>query len=852
AVTHTINATPESNAIDYAAGPNSGVISLLNPAGDITGQVTVDNYEAGEFANKASLVINALAGDDVININLVPAPTGLSGTISIDAGATGGSDRLVVTGTAAAEAFEYAPDAPDGGTLVLPGPDVVFSQVEAVAIDGRSDLNDDSLTVRSQGGVDYVVLEPGAAFDSGTVWIRSSTGAESTPPLTFRALGEDALVSFASGTPNVREDRLEYLGTNTADAFTVTAANGGTVLLNQQLEVRFPGAAELVLHGLQSDDTFNVLPMAGVAIRVDGGDPSASDTLNFERAVAGAATVVVNLDAVPGGPSFVQTIEQPGLGIVTLAGIETANLDANTADLFFSGTRVDDEITFTPTSGDSGSVTARGIATRFNFDEVPSGNALRITGGGTGLGGPPGGGFSDKVIFEGTTGSDRIRVNSPTRFVQLVIQGFGFPPPILATWRGVTLDDSTSPFGTPGVIETVEVRGRDGDDTFHVVPGDSIGNGLFVNIDGGSPHASDALVITDLDGANNPIPLAASDFVVDSKSLVAGAGQIIVFQSAVRRPGIAYQDVEVVSPNVFVSAAGDPNLLVLGPDPFEENEFRTTAAFLGSGHTLNVEDLAIFPNAAEHVGVPADQDWFRVVAQTTGTLDFQVYFRQFPPALLPAAGDLNIEVRDAAGNVMTGFGVNDATDNERIRIPAVAGRTYYLRVFGADGDVVNGYDVTVVNQAPPVPYDLELLDNPPGDPPPANSDTGRSQFDNITRDNTPTLVFRLDDGIFLHDLPGNPVDGVPPDEVIPIPFRTGPAQPLLPGFAIAIFDEGSSPPPGTQLGTPPQTPLGFASATTQEGVYQFTVPAGSPLTDGSHFLTARIQMIDPSVAQQTG
>ena len=87
AVTHTINATPENNAIDYAAGPNSGIISLLNPAGDITGQVTVDNYEADEFANKTNVVINALAGDDVININLVPTPTGLSGTVAVDAGA---------------------------------------------------------------------------------------------------------------------------------------------------------------------------------------------------------------------------------------------------------------------------------------------------------------------------------------------------------------------------------------------------------------------------------------------------------------------------------------------------------------------------------------------------------------------------------------------------------------------------------------------------------------------------------------------------------------------------------------------------------------------------------------------
>ena len=534
----------------------------------------------------------------------------------------------------------------------------------------------------------------------------------------------------------------------------------------------------------------------------------------------------MNLDAVPGGPSFVQTIEQPGLGIVTLAGIETANLDANTADLFFSGTRVDDEITFTPTSGDSGSVTARGIATRFNFDEVPSGNALRITGGGTGLGGPPGGGFSDKVIFEGTTGSDRIRVNSPTRFVQLVIQGFGFPPPILATWRGVTLDDSTSPFGTPGVIETIEVRGRDGDDTFHVVPGDSIGNGLFVNIDGGSPHASDALVITNLDGANNPIPLAASDFVVDSKSLVAGAGQIMVFQSAVRRPGIAYQDVEVVSPNVFVNAAGDPNLLVLGPDPFEENEFRTTAAFLGSGHDHQHGRPRDLPERQRTRGrarrpglVPCGGPNHRDAGL---------------PGVLPAirsgavAGGRRPEHRSPRCRGQRdggGWAVNDATDNERIRIPAVAGQTYYLRVFGADGNVVNGYDVTVVNKPPPVPYDLELLDNPPGDPPPANSDTGRSQFDNITRDNTPTLVFRLDDGIFLHDLPGNRSNDTPPDEVIPIPFRAGPASPCC-RVSPSRSSTKARRRPRHATGTPPQTPLGFASATAQEGVYQFTVPAG--------------------------
>ena len=75
----------------------------------------------------------------------------------------------------------------------------------------------------------------------------------------------------------------------------------------------------------------------------------------------------------------------------------------------------------------------------------------------------------------------------------------------------------------------------------------------------------------------------------------------------------------------------------------------------------------------------------------------------------------------------------------------------------------------------------------------------------------------------------------------------------MPGYAIAIFDEG----PGTVGATPPQTPLGFAfnvgdlnsdGDTTDAGeafvpgVYKFTTPL---LTDGSHFLSARVQMIDP-------
>ncbi|NLY02819.1 MAG: DUF4394 domain-containing protein, partial [Rhodopirellula sp.] len=379
--------------------------------------------------------------------------------------------------------------------------------------------------------------------------------------------------------------------------------------------------------------------------------------------------------------------------------------------------------------------------------------------------------------------------------------------------------------------------------------------------------------------------------------------------------------------------------------------FRTTAAYIGSGSALNVTNLAIFPNATEHPFVPADNDFFRFVAQQTGTLDFQVYFQQFSSELLPAGGNLTIAVYDAQGDFIADSSPA-LDDDERVRIPVVAGQTYYLRVYGETTNLlqntaVNGYDMTIVNTAPPVPYDLEVRDiiamstidsavntatTFSGSPAPlyANQpqqalstlndfyngkyiyflsgpnaglraeivdyvgatqsfvvtagtlaaaptlgdsflvesyDTGRSQLDDITRDETPLIYLRLDDGIFLHDLPGNPVNDTPPDRVIPIPFvsdQTRDAVDVLatleePGYRIAIFDEGTPQQPNAL----PQVPIGFARMVA-EGVYVFDFgsdainpadPNGPtiafPLTDGSHFLSAKVQILDPNINLDT-
>ena len=359
--------------------------------------------------------------------------------------------------------------------------------------------------------------------------------------------------------------------------------------------------------------------------------------------------------------------------------------------------------------------------------------------------------------------------------------------------------------------------------------------------------------------------------------------------------------------------------------------------------------------------VPADQDFYRVVAQTTGTLDFQVYFQLYDPTLLPAGGNLALEVLDAAGNVIAHtattavFGTVGTTANARIRIPAVQGQSYWLHVFGANADgtpnvlAVNGYNATIVNTAPPVPTDLELarsvisvsVTSPgsgytssptvtitdsvgtpvtgaiatgqinnggvesvtvtggtgsgyvlplvvhfagggglnlvsatavatitdTGDLPAntLNSDSGRSQFDNVTNVADPTIFLRLDDATFLQDIPGNQtMGGVPPMGAIVIPFNPStvpadvaaaatPSIPLAAGYRVAVFDGGNGAPlsgAAHLLDPNDSTFIGFAQLV--PGVphlYELTIGSqgADSLADGLHHLTARVQIIDPQV-----
>ena len=395
-----VNGTPSANAINY--GP--GLLDAVN-----NGRVTVDNLEPIEFSNKTVLTLNGLEGSDEINIANFGTPLGLTG-ITVNGGSPGGSDSLVITGTSAAEAFEYAPTGgPGNGTVVIPGPDVAFSEIESVVIDGGSTINDDSLLVRTEAGADLVTLEPGASVDSGTFHIKSTAGTESTPPLTFRALGQDSFIELRSGAgAGSREDTFEYQGTDTPDTFTVTNANGGTIALqtgavgpNLHKEVRGPGIAALILQGLNGDDTFTVAadnnPFTG-GTTVNGDD--GNDLLTFTGSAAAevftltANGVRLNLTRDVGPVNLdVGTVEHisllAGAGAdqimvndLSLTPVKRLDLDLGPADaaadsVVVNGTNTDDNILITSGSVDIGGLAYHvGIANSTRLD----GDTLTVNG----------------------------------------------------------------------------------------------------------------------------------------------------------------------------------------------------------------------------------------------------------------------------------------------------------------------------------------------------------------------------------------------------------------------------------------------------------------------------------------
>ncbi len=733
----TVNGTNAANQINYSEGFNSLANFLASPPvpSATWGQVSVDSYEPIEFINKTTLQINGLAGSDTISLNnpITAGPTGLT-AITVDGGdPTAGSDTIIVNQTTPTNgAINYTPTAVDGGSITGAGPvPITLSHAEHLYLNDQGQ-GDTVTVIGTAGNGDTFVHTPGAVNDSGTVALNSLLA------LNYQNLSSAGTINIFETGPSATPNTLIVQGTGDNDAFGV-AGGTGTVSLNSRVPITELGIQKLRLNGTSAYDTFTlnaVMPYVNVA--VNGANIGDNDAVVLQGATG---PITVNLGDVNATPPVPTTINgyngAPLANFVSLSNIAQASINgAGAANLTVNGTPDDDVINYTPKllggAPAGGAFSLNGLNTVFNFN-IGTGavNTFTINGG-------------------GYTGGDQVNVYGPN-------SGSTFITDVAA--RTVTVSNSIGTSLKPVILGTGGVGDVNEIQLVNLVGG--IGNNNFL-----VAPAPAAPALLAFQGASAQVGAAELQSAQRTVGQRAGRRQRLAKRAAhrdayrrhaqrqpVRRgdaqhqhqrrhphvrdsggaepiqwPDIGYSGVGNLQTNTF-DPAGDATgtkqqTLVMGPDPYELNQTLATAAYLGNGATINVENLAIFPNSQEFQFAPgtpllkADNDWYRVVAQSTGTLDFQVYFKQQffiqngNPAdgALPGAGELSIDVYDANSNLIAHFGANDADSDQRRRIPVVAGESYYFRVYGQEpsGLGTNGYNMSILNTPAPKPDSLGL------------------------------------------------------------------------------------------------------------------------------------------------
>ena len=237
------------------------------------------------------------------------------------------------------------------------------------------------------------------------------------------------------------------------------------------------------------------------------------------------------------------------------------------------------------------------------------------------------------------------------------------------------------------------------------------------------------------------------------------------------------------------------------PDELEPNDAWDpgVASVLGAFGSYNNPNLTIHSDT--------DEDFFKVVALSSGKLFVRISYNG-------RLSDLDVQVRDKFNNaVATSTAGLDSNNLETFTIPAVAGESYFVRVFAEPGQAppINEYDLDIINTPAPTPFGLMLA---------GGEDTGGDPTDNVINDPLPTIFLAVD----LNPLAGlsfSPDDG------------TATLADDTPGYKVEIYRNG------TAVGR--ATPVAG-----QPGIFTFTFT--TPLTEGLNFITARVVIVDNSDA----
>ncbi len=465
--------------------------------------------------------------------------------------------------------------------------------------------------------------------------------------------------------------------------------------------------------------------------------------------------------------------------------------------------------------------------------------------GGDGVGGVgadtyDGGDGDDVLVILGTNSRDLIDVfqNAPAVFdyTLSVVNGPLASPPSATTELITPLGGAAGSAGALPSIEQIRIEALAGDDVIRVghadayIAGNIADQTIAVNVDGGLPNTNDRLAVRD-DGLG--------DLVIQRQGSDNRSGSFTVGAMApIEYEGVEFA--EVIPLNAITGGTGTDGLgrlVVFKNDQFESNNSLATAWFLGSGVTLNADptiDPGGFdfpPTGADPFDLPGDTDFFRFIAQETGTLDFQIYFRPIATlangrAGLPGSGELTVTVFDVDGNPLAGIGTGSnlldpsgVKIGERIAIPVVRNQTYFLRVEGESADAINVYNFTAINIAAPIPQLVDLQ---------AASDSGRHNSDDITKITTPTFDIILDDDRVDEFMNRDMLPDTVNDDAPTAGFDYG----------VEVFNNAVS--------------IGFAFFTGVGNTWQFTATAGDLHEGSNNFISAAVWIRDPADPAQLG
>jgi len=870
-------------------GDIGGFLSHNATAGNYAGPTDIDPGPGVAFlplATASLIRVDMADGNDLADASAIS-------TAAVTMFGGQGDDQLIGT-----NAPTPLGDRLEGGTgddvlVGLAGNDVILGGSGRDQIEGG--LGNDIL----EGGDDTDVIVTGTGVDevdagSGADVLEFAAAAGNFNLSRFGAnvgvfAAGDGSSTGAFGAANVETLLITSLGIG-ASNFVIPDLTGTTVShVGIDLATGLKPASQIFIDGTESTDEITiadelVFPFVTPVVSLGWG----------KVAFVGAATTSLQVDGLGGNDSVAasQSVSLNGTSLVLLG---SAGNDQLSGDATLVGGPGDDML-------------IGGVGNNLVF-----GN----DGDDTMVGGPgndtyDGGAGFDTILIEGTPSNDRIDVNqaSATSLVYTVTDQFG---------NSATENDTLVLSGDTRTVEQATIGAGDGNDIIRATWADVLSidgdeNSLRINVHGEGATTQDRLAVVDsglgdlvlyrkaFDQTSGsvtigPVLFESLEIVFDGieflQPLAAAGGRLVVFKPDPYESNNNRLNATQLgaAPTINIDPTIDPGGDAAFNLPGDEDWYKFEAHATG---TIDVrvffEHISTVPSG--RLGLPAGGDIDIAVFDASGdsiatstsvnndervripVVEGQSYFLQvlgFSNAINtysisiinePAPTPVNLEIDDTVEEGDTVGAATLTTFNGSANLSSAPG--FYT-----------GKVITFTSPTNPLALERAVIANyiggasrsfvlatPLSSAPIAGThfqiesiDTGRSQFDNHTRDQTPTIFFRLDDGALLHDIQGNtpPVGpNNPPDRVISINFQAGPA-PNAPGYAIAIFDEGATNPNSTPPGpapTAPQTPLGFATKVPGlDGVYAFTTPVLGP---GSHFLTARVQMIDPSTPMQRG